>query len=225
MAAADDVCDSLAKISSLPATSIIVGATSELPLVRFGAGGFFGSAVVAFDGFNKGERVMILGMSLSTFTMVHVIISLIGIVSGLFVLYGLLSSREMPGMTALFLLTTILTSVTGFLFPFDKLLPSHMIGILSLVLLAIACIALYVVKLAGAWRRICMLTALVALYLNVFVLVIQSFLKIGPLHALAPSVPPSEPPFAIVQGIILVLFVVAIIASLRRFRPVRSPAG
>jgi len=168
---------------------------------------------------------MILGMSLSTFTMVHVIISLIGIVSGLFVLYGLLSSREMPGMTALFLLTTILTSVTGFLFPFDKLLPSHMIGILSLVLLAIACIALYVVKLAGAWRRICMLTALVALYLNVFVLVIQSFLKIGPLHALAPSVPPSEPLFAIVQGIILVLFVVAIIASLRRFRPVRSPAG
>jgi hypothetical protein len=168
---------------------------------------------------------MILGMSLSTFTMVHVIISLIGIVSGLSVLYGLLSSREMPGMTAVFLLTTILTSVTGFLFPFDKLLPSHMVGILSLVLLAIACIALYVMKLAGAWRRIYMLTALVALYLNVFVLVIQSFLKIGPLHALAPSVPPSEPPFAIVQGIILVLFVVAIIASLRRFRPVRSPAG
>ena len=168
---------------------------------------------------------MILGMSLSTFTMVHVIISLIGIVSGLSVLYGLLSSREMPGMTALFLLTTILTSVTGFLFPFDKLLPSHMIGILSLVLLAIACIALYVMNLAGAWRRIYMVTALVALYLNVFVLVIQSFLKIGPLHALAPSVPPSEPPFAIVQGIILVLFVVAIIASLRRFRPVRSPAG
>ena len=128
-------------------------------------------------------------------------------------------------MTAVFLLTTILTSVTGFLFPFDKLLPSHMVGILSLVLLAIACIALYVMKLAGAWRRIYMLTALVALYLNVFVLVIQSFLKIGPLHALAPSVPPSEPPFAIVQGIILVLFVVAIIASLRRFRPVRSPAG
>jgi hypothetical protein len=220
MAAAGDVCDSLAKNSNLPATSIIVGAVSELPFVRFGACGNFVSAVVALAGFNKGERVMILGMSLSTFTMVHVIISLIGIVSGLFVLYGLLSSREMPGMTALFLLTTILTSVTGFLFPFDKLLPSHMVGILSLVLVAIACIALYVMKLAGAWRRIYMLTALIALYLNVFVLVIQSFLKIGPLHALAPSVPPSEPPFAIVQGIILVLFVVAIIASLRRFRPV-----
>jgi hypothetical protein len=163
---------------------------------------------------------MILGMSLSTFTMLHVIISLIGIVSGLVVLYGLLGSKVMPGWTALFLVTTILTSVTGFLFPFDKLLPSHMIGILSLVLLAIACVALYGMKLAGAWRWIYVLTAMIALYLNVFVLVIQSFLKIGPLHALAPSVPPSEPPFAIVQGIVLVLFIVAIISAVRRFRPV-----
>ena len=163
---------------------------------------------------------MILGMSLSTFTMLHVIISLIGIVSGLVVLYGLLGSKVMPGWTALFLVTTILTSVTGFLFPFDKLLPSHMIGILSLVLLAIACVALYGMKLAGAWRWIYVLTAMVALYLNVFVLVIQSFLKIGPLHALAPSVPPSEPPFAVVQGIILVFFVIAIIGAVRRFRPV-----
>jgi hypothetical protein len=152
--------------------------------------------------------------------MLHVIISLIGIVSGLVVLSGLLGSRMMPGWTALFLITTILTSATGFLFPFDKLLPSHMIGILSLVLLAIACIALYGMKLAGPWRWIYMLTALIALYLNVFVLVIQSFLKIGPLHALAPSVPPSGPPFAIVQGIVLVLFVVAIIGAVRRFRPV-----
>jgi hypothetical protein len=170
--------------------------------------------------FQQGGRVMILGMSLSTFTMLHVIISLIGIVSGLVVLYGLLGSKVMPGWTALFLVTTILTSVTGFLFPFDKLLPSHMIGILSLVLLAIACVALYGMKLAGAWRWIYVLTAMVALYLNVFVLVIQSFLKIGPLHALAPSVPPSEPPFAIVQGIVLVLFIVAIISAVRRFRPV-----
>ena len=162
---------------------------------------------------------MILGMSLSAFTMLHVIVSLIGIVSGLVVLSGLLGSKIMPGWTALFLLTTILTSATGFLFPFDKLLPSHMIGILSLVLLLIACIALYVMKLAGAWRWIYMLTALIALYLNVFVLVIQSFLKIGPLHALAPSVPPSEPPFAILQGIVLVLFIVAIVTAVRRFRP------
>jgi hypothetical protein len=185
-----------------------------------GACSFLVSAVVAFARSNRGERAMILGMSLSTFTMLHVIISLIGIVSGLVVLSGLLGSRMMPGWTALFLITTILTSATGFLFPFDKLLPSHMIGILSLVLLAIACIALYGMKLAGPWRWIYMLTALIALYLNVFVLVIQSFLKIGPLHALAPSVPPSEPPFAIVQGIVLVLFVVAIIGAVRRFRPV-----
>ena len=163
---------------------------------------------------------MVLGMSLSAFTMVHVIISLIGIATGFIVLFGLLGSHRLPGMTALFLLTTILTSVTGFLFPFDKLLPSHMVGIVSLIVLAIACFALYVMKLSGAWRWIYTLTAMIALYLNVFVLVIQSFLKIGPLHALAPSVPPSEPPFAIVQGIVLVFFVVAIIGAARRFRPV-----
>src|SRR6202049_5063925 len=117
---------------------------------------------------------MILGMSLSAFTTVHVIISLIAIVSGIIVMFGLLTSKRMPGLTAIFLFFTILTSVTGFLFPFDKLLPSHMIGILSLVLLAIACVALYGMKLAGAWRWIYVLTAMVALYLNVFVLVIQS---------------------------------------------------
>jgi len=162
---------------------------------------------------------MVLGMSLSAFTMVHVIISLIGIATGFIVLFGLLGSHRLPGMTALFLLTTILTSVTGFLFPFDKLLPSHMVGIVSLIVLAIACFALYVMKLSGAWRWIYTLTAMIALYLNVFVLVIQSFLKIGPLHALAPSVPPSEPPFAVVQGIVLVFFVIAIIGAVRRFRP------
>jgi hypothetical protein len=163
---------------------------------------------------------MVLGMSSSAFTILHVAISLIGIVSGLVVLFGLFDSNRMPGLTALFLLTTILTSATGFLFPFEKLLPSHMIGILSLVLLLIACIALYAMKLNGAWRWIYVVTAMIALYLNVFVLVIQSFLKISPLHALAPSVPPSEPPFAIVQGIVLVLFVVAIFRAVRRFRPI-----
>ena len=162
---------------------------------------------------------MMLGLSLSTFTMLHVIISLVGIVSGLIVLFGLLGSNRMPGLTALFLLTTILTSLTGFGFPFTALLPSHIIGILSLVLLAIACYALYSMKLAGAWRPIYLITAIVSLYLNVFVLVIQSFLKIGPLHELAPSVPPSEPPFAIVQGIVLVLFVWAIVKAVRRYHP------
>src|ERR1700693_3899873 len=121
---------------------------------------------------------MILGMSLSAFTTVHVIISLIGIVSGLVVMFGLLGSNRMAGVTALFLLTTILTSATGFLFPVEKLLPSHIIGILSLVLLAIACIALYGMKLAGAWRWIYAVTAMVSLYLNIFVLIIQGFLKV-----------------------------------------------
>ena len=90
-------------------------------------------------------------------------------------------------MTAIFLLFTILTSATGFLFPFEKLLPSHIIGMLSLVLLAIACIALYGMKLSGAWRWIYVVTAMISLYLNVFVLVIQSFLKVRSLHALAPG--------------------------------------
>jgi hypothetical protein len=162
---------------------------------------------------------MILGMSLSAFTTLHVIISLIAIASGILVMFGLLGSRRMPGWTAIFLLFTILTSATGFVFPFDKLLPSHMIGILSLVLLAIACIALYGMKLAGAWRWIYVLSAMVALYLNVFVLVIQGFLKVGPLHALAPSIPPSEPPFAVLQGIVLVFFVIVMIGAVRRFRP------
>jgi hypothetical protein len=162
---------------------------------------------------------MVLGMSLSSFTMLHVIISLIGIVSGLIVLSGLFGSNRMPGITALFLLTTILTSATGFLFPFEKLLPSHMVGILSLVLLAIACIALYVMNLSGAWRWIYVVTAMIALYFNVFVLVIQSFLKVPALTALAPGNPPSGPVFAVVQGIVLLFFVVAIIGAVRRFRP------
>ena len=167
---------------------------------------------------------MILGMSLSTFTTAHVIISLIAIVSGIIVMFGLLGSKRMPGMTAIFLLFTILTSATGFLFPFEKLLPSHMIGILSLVLLAIACIALYGMNLSAAWRSVYVVTAMTSLYLNVFVLIIQAFLKVPALHALAPSVPPSEPPFAVIQGIVLVFFVVVIIGAVRRFRPVPTYA-
>ena len=168
---------------------------------------------------------MILGMSLSTFVTVHVIISLIAIVSGIIVMFGLLTSKRMPGLTAIFLLFTILTSATGFLIPplvSEKLLPSHIVGILSLVLLAIACVALYGMKLSGAWRSVYVVTAMTSLYLNVFVLIIQAFLKVPPLHALAPSVPPSEPPFAIVQGIVLVFFVVVIIGAVRRFRPMPS---
>jgi hypothetical protein len=162
---------------------------------------------------------MMLGLSLSTFTMLHVIISLVGIVSGLIVLSGLLGSNRMPGLTALFLLTTILTSLTGFGFPFTALLPSHIIGILSLVLLAIACLALYGMKLSGAWRWIYAVTAMIALYFNIFVLIIQGFLKIPALTALAPGNPPSGPAFAVVQGLVLLFFVLVIIGVVRRFRP------
>src|SRR5205809_4490663 len=148
---------------------------------------------------------MILGMSSASFVLVHVVISLIGIVAGIIVMFGMLGSKRMPGLTAIFLLFTILTSASGFLIPpllSEKLLPSHMIGILSLVLLAIACFALYGMKLAGAWRWIYALTALVSLYLNVFVLVIQSFLKVPALTALAPGNPPAGPVFGVAQGIV-----------------------
>ncbi len=162
---------------------------------------------------------MVLGMSLSAFTTLHVVISLIGIVAGIIVMFGMLGSNPMPGLTAIFLLFTILTSVTGFLFPFKGVTPADVVGALSLVLLAIACIALYIMKLSGGSRWIYVVTALISLYLNVFVLVIQSFLKIPALTAVAPGNPPSGPVFAVVQGIVLVFFVLMIIGAVRRFRP------
>jgi len=161
-----------------------------------------------------------LGLSLSAVTAIHIIISLIAIVAGLIVMFGMLGSRPMPGLTAIFLVFTILTSITGFMFPFERLLPSHIIGILSLVLLAVACFALYGMQLEGAWRRIYVLTALLALYLNVFVLAIQGFLKIPVLHALAPGNPPNGPSFAVVQGLVLLFFAVMIVRVWRRYRPV-----
>jgi hypothetical protein len=161
-------------------------------------------------------------MSLSTFVLVHVIISLIAIVAGIIVMFGMLKSTRPGGLTAIFLLLTILTNATGFLIPplvSDKLLPSHIIGALSLVLLLIACIALYAMKLSGAWRWIYAVTALLALYFNCFVLVIQSFLKIPALTAIAPGNPPAGPVFAVAQGVVLVFFVLMIIGAVRRFRP------
>jgi hypothetical protein len=172
------------------------------------------------NGFENGERIMVLGMSLATFTMVHVIISLIAIVVGIVVMFGMLGSQRQPGLTAIFLLFTILTNATGFLFPFEGFKPSYVIAALSLVLLAIACLALYGMKLSGAWRWIYAVTALLSLYFNVFVLVIQSFLKIPALTALAPGNPPNGPAFAVSQGIVLLFFVVVIVGAIKRFRPV-----
>jgi hypothetical protein len=161
---------------------------------------------------------MLLGMSLSTFTLLHVIISLIGIVTGLVVLYGLLKSQRMDGWTLIFLLTTVLTSVTGFLFPFNGFTPAIAFGILSMILLIAAIAARYSYHLAGSWRWIYVVTAVIALYLNCFVLVVQSFLKIPAFNALAPT--GSEPPFAIVQGIVLLFFIVTGFLAVRRFHPV-----
>ena len=162
---------------------------------------------------------MLLGLSLSAFTTLHVVISLIAIVAGLIVMFGMLGPYHSGGLAGIFLLFTILTSVTGFMFPFNGVTPGILIGIMSCILLAIACLALYGMHLAGAWRWIYLLTALVSLYLNVFVLVIQSFLKIPPLHEIAPGNPPSGPAFAVVQGIVLLFFIGMIIQVWRRYRP------
>lgn len=160
---------------------------------------------------------MILGMSLPTFTLFHVVLSLIGIAAGFVALFGLFRSKPPGGWTTLFLSTTILTSVTGYFFPATRVLPSHIVGAVSLLVLAVAVVALYRFRLVGAWRWIYVVAAIAALYLNVFVGVVQAFLKIQPLHALAPT--QSEPPFAIAQGIVLLSFIVIGFVAIRRFHP------
>ena len=160
---------------------------------------------------------MVLGMSLSTFTLLHVVISLVGIATGFVVVYGMLGSHRLSTWTAVFLATTVLTSVTGFLFPFEKLLPSHIFGVISLVVLALAILGLYVHRLVGRWRWIHVVGSIVALYLNSFVGVVQAFLKISPLTALAPT--QSEPPFAIAQLVLLVIVVVLGFLAVRSLRP------
>ena len=160
---------------------------------------------------------MVLGMSLSTFTTVHVLISLLGIGSGFAVLLGLFSAKRVNGLTALFLLTTVLTSVTGFGFPFTHLLPSHKVAIISLVVLAIAILARYSFHMVGKWRWIYVVTAMIALYLNVFVLVFQSFEKVPALKAMAPT--QSEPPFLVAQLAVMAIFIVLTIFAVKKFHP------
>jgi hypothetical protein len=158
---------------------------------------------------------MILGMSTSTFTLVHVIIGLAGIATGFIVLYGLLTGKRLDGWTSIFLTTTVLTSVTGFMFPFEHLLPSHILGILSLIALTIAIVARYTFRLAGAWRGTYVVAAAIALYFNCFVAVVQAFAKIPALHAMAPT--QKEPPFAIAQLLVLAIFVVLTYRATKRF--------
>lgn len=158
---------------------------------------------------------MILGVSTATYTLMHVLISLVGIGSGLIVMFGFLTGRQLNGMTAIFFVTTVLTSVTGFGFPVERLLPSHIVGIISLLVLAVAIPARYIFHLAGAWRWIYVVTAAIALYLNVFVLVVQLFEKVPSLKALAPT--QKEAPFVIAQLIVMVIFVALTVVAAKRF--------
>jgi hypothetical protein len=159
---------------------------------------------------------MILGMTLSTFTLFHVVLSLLGIASGFIVVYGLISGKRLENWTAFFLVTTVLTSATGFLFPFEHLLPSHIVGMLSLLVLAVAIVARYPRRLEGGWRRIYVICAMIALYLNCFVLVAQLFLKVPALQALAPK--GNEPPFLISQLVLMAVFVFLTIVAAKGFK-------
>jgi hypothetical protein len=163
-------------------------------------------------------------MILSVFTLFHVLISLVGIASGFVVVNGLLSAKRLDGWTSIFLITTAATSVTGFMFPFHQFTPAYAVGILSLLILALAYLARYRYQLAGGWRLTYVITGMMALYLNVFVLVVQLFQKVPALKALAPT--QSEPPFQITQLVVLLLFVVLTVRASMKFRvgPQAGPA-
>jgi len=159
---------------------------------------------------------------MSTFTLIHVVLSLVGIGSGFVVLFGLLAGRRLDGWTTLFLATTLATSATGYILPAHQLLPSHIVGAISLVVLAFAAYARYPRGLAGGWRRTYVICAALALYLNVFVGVVQAFEKVPALKALAPT--QKEPPFMIAQLVVLVAFFGLAIVASKRFHeePVRA---
>jgi hypothetical protein len=160
---------------------------------------------------------MIFGMSVYAYTLLHTVISLIGIATGLVVLYRLLTGQGLDIWNTIFLVSTVLTSVTGFGFPFTQLLPSHTVGIISLIVLAAALVALYVFHLGGIWRPVYLGCAIFALYLNCFVGVVQAFMKIPALKALAPT--QTEGPFLTAQFILIVLFIVAGVLAAIRFQP------
>ena len=162
---------------------------------------------------------MILGMSLETFTLIHVLVSLVGIASGLVVMYGFLTNSRLDRWTAVFLTTTALTSITGFLFPFRGVTPAISLGFTSIVVLAITIVTRYGLHLR--WRKTYVITACALLYFNLFVLVVQSFEKVPALRAVAPT--QKEPPFAIAQVIVLATFCVLTPFAVKRFRA--EPGG
>jgi hypothetical protein len=160
---------------------------------------------------------MVLGMSLSAYTQLHVIICLLAIASGVVVLLGMLAAKRMDALTGFFLVTTVLSSVTGFLFPWKGVTPGIVIGIISMVVLIVAIYARYGAHLGGFWRGTYVITAAIALYLNCFILIVQSFEKVPALHALAPT--QTDGPFKAAQGALLLLFVIATIFAVKKFRP------
>lgn len=160
---------------------------------------------------------MVLGMTLTAYTILHVILSVIGIATGLVVVGGLLAGSRLPVTTSIFLITTLATTLGGFLFPFNGFTPAIGVGIVSTIVLLITIAARYVYRLQGSWRWIYVGGVVLSLYLNSFVLVVQSFLKVPDLNIYAPT--GSEPPFAITQGIVLAVFIVLGVLSVVRFRP------
>ena len=166
---------------------------------------------------------MVFGLSLHTYTVIHVLISLAAIASGFIVMYGFLSGKRMDGWNGFFLTMTVLTSVTGFGFPFAGVTPAIKLGIISLAVLAVAIVVRYPLHLA--WRKTYVITASLALYLNIFVLVVQSFEKIPALHSLAPT--QKEAPFAGGQILVLAIFIVLTAIAVRRSRlePARKSFG
>ena len=160
---------------------------------------------------------MTLGLSLSAFTLLHVIISLAGLGSGFIVVWGFFNDKRLDGWTAIFLTTTVLTSVTGFMFPFEGFKPSYVLATLSLIVLAIAIYARYSRSMAGSWRGTYVITAAIGLYFNCFVAVVQAFAKIPALHELAPK--GNEPPFLIAQLVVLAIFIWLTYRAATRFQP------
>jgi hypothetical protein len=165
---------------------------------------------------------MILGLSTSAFTLVHVVISLVGILAGAIVLVAMIGDKRLDGWNVLFLVTTVATSATGFLFHSTSFGPPHVVGAISLVVMAVALLALYGRHLSGLWRAIYIASAVLALYLNVFVGVVQAFQKLPFLQTLAPT--QSEPPFLVAQLVVLVIFVALGFLAVIRFHPLPKAA-
>jgi hypothetical protein len=156
-----------------------------------------------------------MSTGLAVFTLFHVALSVVGVIAGFAVVFGLISAKQSKTWTGTFLVATAATSVTGFLFPFHRFLPSHVLGIISILVLALAIPAHYVFHLAGAWRRVYVIGAVMALYLNVFVLIAQFFMKIPALKLLAPT--KSEPPFLATQIVAMLIFIVLGVLATKRF--------